>query len=78
MREDVPHRAKRACGERQYPNRPLRLRTFRHAFHQQFGTARVEIIDVGAYQMTIGTGAVSPPEVETCLRTEWPLTFSEK
>ena len=26
----------------------------------------------------IGTGAVSPPEVETCLRTEWPLTYSEK
>src|SRR5277367_249489 len=26
----------------------------------------------------IGTGAVSPPEAETCLRTEWPLTYSEK
>ena len=23
-------------------------------------------------------GAVSPPEAETCLNTEWPLTFSEK
>src|SRR5229473_729669 len=26
----------------------------------------------------MGTGAVSPPEVETCRRTEWPLRFSEK
>src|SRR6202050_3095681 len=26
----------------------------------------------------VGSGAVSPPEVETCIRIEWPLRCSEK
>jgi hypothetical protein len=33
---------------------------------------------MSALASEMGTGAVSPPEVETCLRTEWPLRYSEK
>src|SRR5580700_7216530 len=33
---------------------------------------------MSALTSEMGTGAVSPPEVETCLRTEWPPRFSEK
>ncbi len=50
MRENVSYRPKRTCRQRQYPDRPLRLRTFGHAFHQQFRTARKKIVDVGADQ----------------------------
>src|SRR5580693_2274399 len=33
---------------------------------------------MSALASAIGTGAVSPPEVETCISSEWPFTCSEK
>src|SRR6202021_1017822 len=33
---------------------------------------------MSALASKVGTGAVSPPEVETCIRTECPLRYSEK
>src|ERR1700685_2452335 len=33
---------------------------------------------MSALASEVGTGAVSPPEVETCIRTECPLRCSEK
>src|SRR5947209_290060 len=33
---------------------------------------------MSALASVIGNGAVSPPEVETCINTEWPPRCSEK